>query len=314
MVKVTQGVSKTDSLRQSARHVLFVEGETAQGFDVPVLSALLRNHIQVTPLGPSFCVKSAAEALFPHHPDYYFLVDRDHQDEKAVAQSWRRFPDPATNNLLIWRRRELESYFLISSYMTLIGDTRGADIRRLKSKDEIEMRILKACERRLFIDSANQVIAEIREQNKTKWIEFFQKPGELPNRDIASDKLINHPAFAEKRALLKQQTDRRKLKARFETIIQEMTGGGERLELGKGNWLEKIRAKKIFAEISNSCFKVLDRNRKEIRGPEKNKQIALALAREPLEKQPEDFQTLYSLIESRVGGSQHHADARQSTS
>jgi hypothetical protein len=300
VVTVTQGVSKVDDIRQRARHVLFVEGETAEGFDVPVIEELLKGIIKVTPLGPSFSVKSTAEALFPHHPDYYFLVDRDHHDDQTVKQSWKRFPDPKTNNLLIWRRRELESYFLISSYLTLI-DTDGADIRRIKTQDQIDEVIRKACIKRLFLDSANQVIAEVREQNKTKWIELFRNPSELPTREEACDKLVNHPAFAKKRKDFKQQTDRKKLKVRFDAVLSEMTGGGEVLEFGKGMWLERIRAKKIFNEVANKCFRVFDRNGQEVRGVEKAKQIALFLARGPTYYQPEDFQALYRLIDSRIG-------------
>lgn len=61
---------------------------------------------------PSFSVRSVATALRQFHPEYWFVIDRDDWDDTAVEASWQRFPDPAHDNLLIWRKKELESYFL----------------------------------------------------------------------------------------------------------------------------------------------------------------------------------------------------------
>jgi len=74
--------------------------------------------IRIRPLGPSYSVKSVAEALHPFHPTYYFLIDRDyHHNDDFVGRCWDNFPDPATHNLLVWRYREIENYFLEPDYL-----------------------------------------------------------------------------------------------------------------------------------------------------------------------------------------------------
>ena len=65
-----------------ARHALFVEGSKPDGLDPVVLRELLGGlrALRIEVLGPSFHVRSAAEALHGSHPWYYFLIDRDHHD------------------------------------------------------------------------------------------------------------------------------------------------------------------------------------------------------------------------------------------
>ena len=119
MIGVRAGVG-ADAVRFDARHVLFVEGGGAEAIDPTVLRALLGSLLRIEPLGASFSVTSAAEALHPFHPDYYFLIDRDHHDDDFVERSWANFPDAGSQNLLVWRKREIENYFLDSpSRLTL---------------------------------------------------------------------------------------------------------------------------------------------------------------------------------------------------
>ncbi len=101
---------RPEEIRQSARHTLFVEGRSPDSIDPIVLQELFKGlSVRVEPLGPSYHIKSAAEALYRQHPDYYFLIDRDHYYDDFVEKCWRNFPDPDTNNLLVWRKRELEN-------------------------------------------------------------------------------------------------------------------------------------------------------------------------------------------------------------
>jgi hypothetical protein len=307
MVKATRGVSQVDGLRQGASHCLFVEGKVEDdgrdevGFDVPVLKELLADIIDVKPLGASFSVKNVAEALHPHHSNYYFLADRDHHDDAFVKKCWRSFPDPKTHNLLVWRRRELESYFLISSYLEKMGDEAAANPRRKKSRRQIDEIVRRACAERLYLDAANQVIAEVREANKENWIEFFTNTAELSDPTTARKKLVERPEFGKKRTALEKSTGREELGARFDEILSQMTGGANALAHDRGNWLERIRAKKVWRTVANQCFDVLDRGGREVRGAEKEKEVALALVRLPLDHQPEDFQELHRLIAARVG-------------
>jgi len=301
MVQATRGVQQVDLLRQQARHVLFVEGAKANvGFDVAVLGELLGDVIDVKPLGASYSVSSVAEALHPYHADYYFLVDRDHQDDTMVNKSWDEFPNPNTNNLLVWRRREIESYFVISSFLEHIEMT-GANPTRIRTTAQIDEIVLKAFRKRLYFDAANQVIVKIREDNKANWITLFEKQSELPDAETARRRLVEHPAFTRKSTAFKKQIGRRAIKARFNEVLLGLTGGKDSLEFGYGTWLERLRAKPVWKAVANQCFKVVDRDGREIRGAEKAKHVALALVRRPLADQPDDFQTLHRMISRRVG-------------
>lgn len=89
-----------EAIRQSAQHVLFVEGQPGS-IDQEAMQTFLGDLVDIQPLGPAFHVGNAAQALHLFHPTYYFLIDRDHHSDADVQRSWDRFPDPATHNLLI---------------------------------------------------------------------------------------------------------------------------------------------------------------------------------------------------------------------
>lgn len=123
--------SPVQAIHRAAGHTLFVEGK----FDADVLNEFFKAHplgdnlLHVEPFGPSFSIRAAAEALHRHHREYYFLIDRDHCDDAEVARSWENFPGPATKNILVWRRRELENYFLIPEYLL-----RSPHLHRLRAR------------------------------------------------------------------------------------------------------------------------------------------------------------------------------------
>ncbi len=99
------------SVLQSAKHTVFVEGSNDEEIDPVVIRELLRINdlaqIDVKPMGHCYNVRSAVQALIRHHPSYYFLIDRDDQEEDAAERSWSDFPNPDTHNVIIWRKREL---------------------------------------------------------------------------------------------------------------------------------------------------------------------------------------------------------------
>ena len=108
---------RSEDVRLQGQHILFVEGSDKESVDPKVLNELFSRRVRIEPLGPSFSVGSVAEALQPNHPTYYFLIDRDHYDGSFIDKCWNNFSDPDTNNLLIWRRREIENYFLDPKYL-----------------------------------------------------------------------------------------------------------------------------------------------------------------------------------------------------
>lgn len=168
---------RPEEIRQSARHVLFVEGASDTAFD-PVILRRLVPFVDARPMGPSSNIRAAADAMHRHHPDYYFLIDRDHHGDETVEKSWERFPDPEYSNILIWRKRELENYFLDAQYLAKSQFV-------VSTIDEIEAVVLKLCQARLYLEAANRVVIALREEAKKKWIEVFPYSDEFLSKDGA---------------------------------------------------------------------------------------------------------------------------------
>jgi len=295
MVSIRRDIEPDDAW-QRARHVLFVEGRpdgaTGESFDRTVLATFLADVVQVEPLGASFHLRSAAEALHPSHSTYYFLIDRDHHTDEQVESAWRRFPDPATYNLLIWRRRELENYFIDPTYLLRLEKHLSVDEPTLRA------RIREACQARLYLDVANQVITECREPLKQAWIKHFDVP--FATRDAALAAVRDHHAFPEKRESFTVSTRPEALEARFVSILADYTGGRDPLEYGAGRWLERLRGKPVWTTVANSCFRISDANNRSLQGPRKALELAKALVRRPLAEQPADLQELRRLLVARV--------------
>ena len=119
-MKLNLGAPVEDVL-QGSKHTLFVEGKNDQAFDPIVMKKLLNNNglekMTVKGMGNSDNVRSTAQALIYHHPSYYFLIDRDDNDDLTVETSWDSFPNVNQHNLLIWKKRELENYFIEPNYL-----------------------------------------------------------------------------------------------------------------------------------------------------------------------------------------------------
>jgi hypothetical protein len=291
-MKATRDVP-AEAVRQSASHVLFVEGSGKTALDPTVLEELVGQFVRVEPMGPSFHIASAAQALAQYHPTYYFLIDRDHLEDEVVEDSWTRFPDPKTDNLLIWRKRELENYFISPGYL---AQSEFLSV----SEEQLHDRILAACRKRFYMDVVNLVIIRIREELKQKWVELFSRVSDFRTRDEALEMLLELPEFPSRKKETSKAVGRRTLKFQFESRLNEFTGGRETLERGSGKWLDLIRGKDIFQSIAGSCFKVRDSQSRLLQGKEKYLQIAKSLTRLPIERQPADFAELCTLLENRV--------------
>lgn len=292
MIKIVKPVDPSE-INQSARHFLFVEGRDQDAVDPITISNLLDNKIRVEPLGPSYHIKSAAEALFKYHPYYYFLIDRDHHDDRFVNRCWENFPDPGTPNLLIWYRREIENYFLIPEY---IAKSRFISV----PVDRIRAEIIRECRQRLYIDAVNQVIISIREDLKKNWIELFTNPVEFKTKEAALAKLTNANEFLNHGEKVSESIQKQELIRRFEEILSVMTGDKESIDYGCGKWIEMVRGKKILPSLINNCFQVKDARGVLLQGKEKLNEVVKELLKKPIEEQPDDFQRLRNLIFARI--------------
>ena len=293
MIQVTRG-SRPEEVKQRSQHVLFVEGRGGDSFDSRIVGELFDGMIRIEPLGASYSVKSVAEALHPFHPTYYFLIDRDHHhDDNIVNDYWENFPDPDTHNLLIWKYREIENYFLEPDYLVY------SDFLEV-SRSSLEDKIRMFCQQRLYLDAANHVIVSIREKLKRNWIQKFTNPADFGSRDQALVNLHNADAFATFKNEVADAIDPNEIKRQFDAILNVMTDGAEQLEFGQGKWLEMTQGKKVFSQVINSnCFRVVDLDGNLLQGKDKINQVAKNLLRKEIAKQPEDFQKLKTLVEDR---------------
>ena len=293
MIGVKTGI-RSEEVRLQGQHVLFVEGSDEESVDPEVLNKLFSNKISIKPLGPSFSVKSVAEALQPYHPTYYFLIDRDHYDDSFIKKCWDNFPDPDTNNLLIWRRREIENYFLDLEYLF---QSKFCKVGQgfLKNK------ILQFANERLFLDVANHVVIHVREELKENWINKFTNPAEFSTEQDALRKLQEANEFGQYSKKVQKKVLPKELERRFAEFLERMTGGQEKLCFGIGEWLDLIQGKKVFNQVINSeCFQVTKADGTALSGRAKMNGIVEDLLRKDDVVQPEDFTKLKSLIVARI--------------
>lgn len=294
MVQVRTGI-RPEEVRTGAEHVLFVEGSEGGSLDQAVLRALLRRYeLQIKTMGSSFSLRTAAKAFAKHHPKYYFLIDRDHYDDEFVNQRWIDFPNPAEGNLLVWRRREIENYFLDSHFLVKSKFCHT-------SEGELTTTLEALAQKRVFMDVANSVISSVREDQTLSWTGHFTNPADFASKEEAIQQLISQEALAERSGQVSAMLLKDALTERFETSLASMTGGGETLTYGTGQWIEKIRGKKVLPQLLNSGgFTVKDVKGRTLTGKEMEKEIVKELVVKNVDSLPSDLVELRRLVRERV--------------
>ena len=296
-MKAQSGVDATRIL-QNAKHTLFVEGKDGQQIDPLVMKQLLVSNeltsVEVQPLGACDNVRSAAQALILQHPSYYFLIDRDDQNHETVEQSWNAFPDPAKHNMLIWRKRELENYFIDPEYLS--------KSKFLKPGVDLRLEILADCSKRLFLDCANLTLLAIsRELNRPLAISHFANPNHFTDRHAGEAALGRlTPQLENRKDENGAALDSSHVNQLYCIFVDELSGGLPALQYASGTWLERMSGKEIFNNIANRCFTVSDNEGKLLIGKEKSKAIATDLVRLPLDQQPSDFRDIVDLLRIRL--------------
>lgn len=298
MASIKRGF-EPEEIRQSAKYTLFVEGSSDEAIDPQVLSYLLQDiTIQVKPLGPSSHIRSAAESFHKYHPFYYFLVDRDHHDARTVEKCWEEFPNKDKYNLLMWRRRELENYFLIPEYL-------------MKSKylncslDDLKNAIMQIARTRIFLDAANMVIVSCREGMKKNWIELFNSIEGFETREKALEQLLKREAFSQKELDVRKQLHKDSLAESFTRTVDDLFGAQDELKFAHGSWLEIVSGKSILPTVIRRCFRVKDGKGRHLQGQRQLMEVVKGLLKLQLEEQPDDFRDLHKLISEQVKRSEN---------
>lgn len=302
MSVVSRGRDQAD-IAQSAKHCLFVEGQAAanfDGFDRAVIRSLLDQHglsaIQVENLGPCDNIWNAARALHHSHPSYYFLIDRDARAEELVERSWRNFPDPSEHNILIWRRRELENYFLDIPYLS--------NSQQLKvSVDELTDTLCQVAESRLYLEALHIILYQARHKLRLEFPSFPRAPEQFTQ--ASHIRLYFQNTFRD--TMLEQwhvQTEEVLTDAWLDGLVQptldRLTGGRSHLIPATGSWQQEMSGKELYRALSGPCFDVRDRRNRPVQGEACFTEVAKHLVSLPLDSQPEDFQMLVQMLRARI--------------
>lgn len=299
-MRFQRGVNATQVL-QTAQHKLFVEGKDNQEFDVAVIRELLITNeltaIGVEAMGGCDNVRSAAQALIYQHPSYYFLIDRDDQDQTTVDESWNKFPDLSAYNMLIWHKRELENYFIDPDYLE------KSEYLKPKPKTKVRQRILMECQQRLFLDAANLTLLRIsRELQKPLIDKHFKTKEKFVDKDAGIQQLTQcFQTIDTRKTELVTVLEENNVKKIYSDFVEELSGGLPQLEYGSGTWLNRMSGKEVFHVIANDCFQVKSASGEILTGTQQNSQIAKQLVRLPLVQQPTDFQDIVSSLKQRTG-------------
>ncbi len=287
-------------IRQGAKHTLFVEG-TENSFDVKVIQKLLDKNelgqIRVETMGGCDNVRSAAQALIQHHPDYYFLIDRDDQSDETVTKSWGKFPNPAEYNMIIWRKRELENYFIDPEYLKY-----SSYIKSGSTIADIKEYILKKCNERLFFDAANLTILSLNRQLQQRPLNTFRNPDEFISQQDGLSQLVQLGSIEKKLTAIANLLQQNNIEQIYENFINELSSGQTPLQYNCGNWLFRMTGKEIFHSMATQYFQVIS-NTGILQGAQQREQIALQLVKLPLAQQPDDFQELVNLLRQRLASS-----------
>jgi hypothetical protein len=280
--------SPSEDVRSRAKHVLFVEG-SADGFDQSILQELLEDRIAVRALGSAFHIENAARAMRSEHPTYYFLIDRDHRSDDQVNKCWGDFCEVGKSNLLIWKRRELENYFVEPDYLRRS--------QHLKSNADVASEVLKCCQERLYLDLVNYVIVKVREEQKANWIKCV--PNLMCNSiEDAVEVLCNMGEFRVRIEKVSDCLSKESLEKMLRDAYVEFTDDRPQLELGHGKWLDLMCGKPVLKEVVNKCCDVRSSKGAALQGDRALREAAKTLIRSG--HLPKDFGELRRMIYARV--------------
>lgn len=284
-----------EEARFDAESTLFVEGAVDEGdhFDEDILNILVGDQISVKPLGPSYSIQNVAQALHHHHPFYYFLIDRDaHHDDDFVSKCWNNFPDPEKHNLLVWKKKEIENYFLDKEFLS--------QSRYFDKNQSLDQEIVKHTRKRLYMDTANYVIISIREELKKTWIEILSSHNRFKTKEDALRELLSAEAFKNRPSDVSQKVSPDEIRNRFDHFLRKMTGGQEPIVVGQGNWVNMIKGKAVLNSVINSsCFKVPPQDNRLMDDSKKTYTVIADILKDPSCTIPHDFEELKKLIRNR---------------
>lgn len=293
MMNIKKGLNASDISYGSSR-VLFVEGQSGS-IDEIVISRVI-DFIQVKAIGPSSHIKPASKAFENVHPAYFFVVDRDHQEDDEVDKTWKDF-EAGYSNLIIWRKKELENYFLDPTLLHA-----STFLKKDVTINEIKASILNYAKSNIYMHIVNRVIIELRETLKNKWIDTYKCENLFPDANSALSVLLGNRFIQEKPTNVSSALSASAIESLFYKNLELMLGANQtELSWEQGKWLELMPGKNILRQILNDTrlFNVEDTTGQCVTGLKKQEIILSRLLKDK-SNWPEDFKKLNELLKNRA--------------
>jgi hypothetical protein len=180
----------------------------------------------------------------------------------------------------------------------------GANWRTTSSTPNTSRRaaIAYAAQKRVYLEVANAVLTRVRESAKVKWIELFDRADDFRTRDDALRQLTGGPEYTDWANRMRGQISEALLTEHFEATLALFTGGVEKLEVERGQWMNRMGGKELLRALVNACFKIRSESGELVQGKKAVRAIARELLALPSDQQPADFRQLYALISARLAG------------
>ncbi len=296
----TTGI-RSSELNTDAEYLLFVEGEkdSDKSIDPIILGQLFENDgnegIRIKPLRSSSQIQGAAKSLSNHFKKYYFLIDRDYLDDDAVEKTWKKFLTGEENNLLIWRRKAIENYFIDPDYLKCYTHINHNKIDILKKE------ILNCANQYLFMNIANHVIMSMnRKIGEARIDRFDSLTASFSDVESSIEKIKKEISSKKSKNIVENAVSDTEIKRLFNEFHNRMTDGEDTVEFGKGEWMNLMDGKPIFNTIINNK-NYFDVPKEDIQGDFGFRDAILKdLVKKGDADLPEDFVELRNLINKRM--------------
>ena len=280
-----------------AKYTLFVEGT----LDYNVFRVLMDGlPLSVKSMsGGSSSLRRVANAIHEHNSDYLFLIDRDHFGMNEVNKLRKNFNEEGKPNILMWKLREIENYFLNPGFLTKFKNLNLNDTNVNKLKQMICNKIRES----YLIDVANHAISSVIGNFNTGFKNLRLKRTEIGTPPEKVIDLIK--SNGELRNFLTER--QQNLTSALDNIIKNYKEVVNELESVEGEerylstkFLEHINGKYILREIiAHSMFKCADQDGNDLDGDKRIVKVITEIVKNP-ENIPPDFLEVQNLIRDRV--------------
>jgi hypothetical protein len=226
------------------------------------------------------------------------VIDRDALDDDMVEASWAKFPDPTHDNLLIWRRRELESYFLEPGWLAM-----SRYLKPKATRANLQAWIERRASGIVWLAAANRVLESRRDlarpKDRTTDLLTKQEVQGLERQDV-EERLVSAPVLERLRELTAERLSKSSIRNDYQHACGLLSGGTFPLVFGTGRWRDLIPAKVLYHDLVNQWFAVPDLasgKPARLTGVAAQRAVAVDLLKNHQGQAPADLQQLKRILD-----------------